>query len=223
MRHRPILVALAGTLLLGSPAAFTRISAMLKTDADKPFVREAVVSGLDSHEAAFIDAELAKSKDTQLLGWLRQGTKAFGEAAPAVISLTGADLASWQRGKALFHGEAACFGCHGSDGGGMPNLGPPLDESEWVTGKPETLAKILLHGMTGPVTVASETYTPAADMPGLSMNPAMTDQTLADIATYVRNESSNKAAVVPPSLVAKEREATKGRTGKAWTAAELAR
>lgn len=217
----PYLVRALGPL--GSPAAFARISALLKTDGNQPFVREAVVSGLDHHETAFIDAELAKSKDTQLLGWLRQGTNAFGTAAPAVISLTGADLASWQRGKAMFHGEAACFGCHGSDGAGMPNLGPPLDESGWVTGKPETLVKILLHGMTGPVTVANETYTPAADMPGLSMNSSMTDQTLADIATYIRNEWSNKSAVVPAPLVAREREATKGRTGKAWTAAELAR
>jgi glucose/arabinose dehydrogenase/mono/diheme cytochrome c family protein len=217
----PYLVRALGPL--GSPAAFARISAMLKTDGDQRFVREAVVSGLDRHESAFIEAELAKSKDDKLLDWLRQGTKAFGEAAPAVISLAGADLASWQRGKAMFHGEAACFGCHGADGAGMPNLGPPLDESEWVTGKPETLVKILLHGMTGPVTVANETYTPAADMPGLSMNSSMTDQTLADISTYIRNEWSNKAPVVPAPLVAKEREATKGRTGKAWTAAELAR
>ena len=217
----PYLVRALGPL--GSPAAFTRISALLKTGGDQRFVREAVVSGLDHHEAAFIDSELAKSKDSELLGWLRQGTKAFGEAAPSVISLSGADLASWQRGKILFHGEAACFGCHGSDGAGMPNLGPPLDDSEWVTGKPETIVRILLHGMTGPVTVANETYNPAADMPGLSMNPSMTDQSLADISNYIRNEWSNKASVIPASLVSKEREATKGRTGKAWTAAELAR
>ena len=86
------------------------------------------------------------------------------------------DFASYQRGKVLFNGEAACFGCHGADGAGMPNLGPPLDDSEWVTGKPEALVKILLHGMTGPVVVDGETYSPTADMPGLSMNSAMTDQ-----------------------------------------------
>lgn len=217
----PYLVRSLGPL--GNAAAFSRISAILKTDGDKPFVREAIVSGLDHHEAAFIESELQKSKDEQFLGWLRQGTKAFGDVAPAVISLTGADLASWQRGKAMFHGEAACFGCHGADGSGMPNLGPPLDESEWVTGKPDTLVKILLHGMTGPVTVAGETYTPAADMPGLSMNGSMTDQTLADIATYIRNEWANKAAPIPASLVARERELTKSRAGKAWTAAELSR
>jgi putative membrane-bound dehydrogenase-like protein len=216
----PYLIRALGPL--GNAAAFSRISAFLESDGEKPFVREAAVSGLDHHEAAFIAAELQKSKDEQLLGWLRQGTKAFGVAAPAVVSLSGADLASWQRGKAMFHGEAACFGCHGADGAGLPNLGPPLDESEWVTGKPETLVKILLHGMTGPVSVAGETYTPAADMPGLAMNPSINDQVLADIATYVRNEWDNHAPPVSPAVVARQRELTKNRSGKAWTAAELA-
>ena len=121
----------------------------------------------------------------------------------------------------MFHGEAACFGCHGVDGAGMPNLGPPLDASQWVTGQPETLVKILLHGLTGPVTVDGQTYTPAADMPGLAMNPAMTDQALADIATYIRGEWSNKATPVPASLVKRQRESSKDRTGRAWTAKEL--
>ena len=53
--------------------------------------------------------------------------------------MIGDSLASFERGKTLFHGEAACFGCHGADGAGMPNLGPPLVSSEWVVGKPEIL------------------------------------------------------------------------------------
>ncbi|RYD30627.1 MAG: cytochrome c [Verrucomicrobiaceae bacterium] len=218
----PYLVRALGPV--GNAAAFSRIGQLLKSDGDRPFVREAAVSGLDKHETAFIDAELVKSKDAQLVEWLRQGARNAADK-PAVEgpSLTGADLASWQRGKVMFHGEAACFGCHSADGAGMPNLGPPLDESGWVTGKPEILAKILLHGMTGPVKVGDETYTPDADMPGLGMNPSMTDQTLADIATYIRNEWSNKGAAVPAALVARERELTKSRTGKAWTAAELTR
>ena len=103
----------------------------------------------------------------------------------------------------------------------MTALGPPLDGSEWVTSKPETLINIMLHGMTGPVTVAGQKYTPTADMPSLGMNPMFTDQKLADIATYVRNEWSNKAPAVTPALVKKQREATKDRTGKPWTEAEL--
>ena len=79
----------------------------------------------------------------------------------------------------------------------------------------------MLHGMTGPVTVAGEDYAPTADMPSLGMNPMFTDQKLADIATYVRNEWSNKASAVTEETVKKQREATKDRVGKPWTAAEL--
>ena len=121
----------------------------------------------------------------------------------------------------MFHGEAACFGCHAADGTGVPNLGPPLDESQWVTGPPETLVKILLHGLTGPVIVAGETYNPTADMPGLGANSAFTDQALADISTYIRNEWSNQAAPVSAAVVKRQRDLTIDRAARPWTAKEL--
>jgi len=206
---------------LGTPKAFERLASLLQTDGKRPLVKEAAVSGLDQHELAFRDGPLKDSKDRDFLALLERGAKDKQAVTTSDSALTGDALASFQRGKVMFLGEAACFGCHGADGGGMPNLGPPLDESQWVTGKPETLAKILLHGMTGPVEVAGETYAPAADMPGLATNPRMTDQMLADIATYIRNEWENKAGALTMDVVKKERELTKERTGKAWTAPEL--
>ena len=217
----PYLVRAIGPL--GTPAAFARLAGWIGTEGKINFVREAAVSGLDHHETQFMDSQMKGSKDTKLLDWLAQGAKDAGPGIAEASNLKGEELASFTHGKTLFHGEAACFGCHGADGGGMPNLGPPLDESPWVTGKPETLAKILLHGLTGPVKVGEETYSPAADMPGLSMNPAMTDQALADIATYIRNEWSNKASAVPASLFKLQREKSKDRAGRAWTAPELAK
>jgi putative membrane-bound dehydrogenase-like protein len=206
---------------LGTPAAFARLAGWIGAEGKINFVREAAVSGLDHHETEFMDSQMKGAKDTKLLDWLTQGAKIAGSGTAEASNLKGRELDSFTHGKALYHGEAACFGCHGADGAGMPNLGPPLDESSWVTGKPETLAKILLHGLTGPVTVGDETYSPVADMPGLSMNPAMTDQALADIATYIRNEWSNKASPVPASLFKLQREKSKDRAGRAWKASEL--
>ena len=208
---------------LGTPKAFARLAGLIDSQGKTPFVREAAVSGLDQHEIEFRDAWIKDSKDKTLLAWLEQGSKGGGSDAPLTSSLKGSALASYERGRTMFHGEAACFGCHSADGAGMPNLGPPLDDSQWVTGNPDTLIKILLHGMTGPVSVDGAIYNPAADMPGLSMNPAMTDQSLADLATYIRNEWSNQAKPVPVSLVKRQRELTKDRTGRAWTAKELTR
>lgn len=206
---------------LGTAKAFTKLAALIQSDGKSNFVREAAISGLDHYELVFRDAEMKDSKDQVFLTWLDQGSKDAKAVQAGDSGLKGAELASYERGKAMFHGEAACFGCHGADGAGMPNLGPPLDESEWVTGKPETLVNILLHGMTGPVMVAGETYAPPADMPGLAMNPKMTDQTIADLATYIRKEWSNKAAPVGAALVGHQREATKERIGRSWTSKDL--
>jgi mono/diheme cytochrome c family protein len=176
---------------------------------------------LNHHELEFRDSKLRDSHDTQLLEWLEKASADSNRSLQDVSPLSGHDLASYQRGKALFHGEAACFGCHSADGNGIANLGPPLDESQWVTGKSATLINILLHGLVGPVVVDGETYHPSASMPGLSMNPAFTDQSIADIATYIRNEWSNHASAVSAAFVKSQRELTRSRAGRSWTAGEL--
>ncbi len=212
----PYLARVLGSI--GTPQALDALAKLLKDEPKARFIREAAVSGIHGHEAEFL--KQAEPKDKQLVAWLEQGEK-NAAAAPSGPALKGAELASWTRGKALYAGEAVCFSCHGPDGSGVTALGPPLDGSEWVTGKPEILINIMLHGMTGPVTVAGETYHPTADMPALGMNPMFTDEKMADIATYVRNEWSNKAAAVSPAVVKKQREATKDRSGRPWTAEEL--
>ncbi|WP_035616245.1 HEAT repeat domain-containing protein [Haloferula sp. BvORR071] len=212
----PYLARVLGSV--GTPKALAALDALLKDQAKARFIREAAISGLHGHEAEF--AKLTSIKDKDFTGWLDQGAKGGSKAAEGP-TLKGAELASYDRGKALYGGEAACFACHGPDGGGMPLLGPPLNGSEWVTGKPETTIKILLHGITGPITVAGETYNPTAEMPALGINPTFTDDKIADVLTYVRNEWENKAPAVTPDVVKKVREMVKDRGPKPWTAAEL--
>jgi putative membrane-bound dehydrogenase-like protein len=202
----------------GTPKSLQALAKLLKDHRKVRFIREAAISGLHGHEADF--KKLADPKDETLADWLDQGEKDEQPESEGP-ALEGAALASWTRGKALYAGEAVCFSCHGPDGSGVTQLGPPLAGSEWVTGKPETMVKILLHGMTGAVTVAGETYTPTADMPALGMNPMFTDEKIADVMTYVRNEWGNKAPAVSPDTVKKVREATKDRSGRPWNATEL--
>ncbi|QTN34043.1 c-type cytochrome [Akkermansiaceae bacterium] len=202
---------------LATPAAFAKINELVN-GSKNPLVKGAAFSGLAGHEASFKAALGAKLTDKQLSGWIEQSAKKKGPTGP---KLKGAQLASFERGKALFHGEAACFGCHAPDGAGMPNLGPPLDGSEWVTGKEEVFAKLLLHGMTGPVHVNGVKYETPAEMPALSANPMFTDQKIADIMTYTRNEWSNKAAPVSPDLIKKLRKETAGRSGRPYTEQDL--
>jgi mono/diheme cytochrome c family protein len=176
---------------------------------------------LDHHEIAFKQHAGDKLKDKTLLTWLDQGAAAAGKALVSGAGLSGEHLASFNKGKALYSGAAACFGCHGAGGEGVLNLGPPLDESEWVVGNPERLIKLLLHGMTGPVTVAGIEYKPSADMPGLMQNPTLKDSDIADIATYIRHEWSNKAGQIKADVVTRLRKETADRTGSPYTAKEL--
>ena len=202
---------------LATPAAFERINTLVN-GTKLAYVKAAAFSGLAKREHAFKSTLGDKLTDKQLSGWIAQSANKKDPTGP---SLKGAALASFNRGKALFHGEAACFGCHAPDGAGILGLGPPLDESEWVTGKDDVFAKLLLHGITGPITVNGKKYETPAEMPALSANPTFTDRKIADIMTYSRNAWSNKAAPVSLDLIKKLRKETASRSGRPYTAKDL--
>jgi mono/diheme cytochrome c family protein len=109
-----------------------------------------------------------------------------------------------------------CLGCHTEAGTGNPGVYPPLDGSEWVNTSPERLVNILLHGLTGPVTVAGEEYTGL--MPGWGQS--LKDEEIAAVATYIRGAWGNFSSAVSQAQVTAIREATKSRTTP-WTAPEL--
>ncbi len=101
-------------------------------------------------------------------------------------------------GKALY--AAQCAACHQATGAGLPGVFPPLDGSEWVQGEPRVLANILLHGITGEITVKGNKYQGA--MPAF---PQLSDAELAGIASFIRGNWSNKADALQAELFAKER------------------
>jgi mono/diheme cytochrome c family protein/glucose/arabinose dehydrogenase len=204
---------------IGNESAYAALKTLLLRHPQQPFVKAAAFSGLNHHEKEFAAYLNGSFNDKTFLTWLEQG--AGNAAAVASTKLTGKVLDSYKRGKAHYSGAAACFGCHGAAGEGVTNLGPPLDGSEWVTGSPPRLVKILLHGLTGPVTVAGISYQPTADMPGLAQNPLMKDQDIADIATYLRNEWTNKAKPISKEAVQMIRKDTADRSGRPYSEMEL--
>lgn len=207
----------------GPGPAFTALVDLLKDHRDRPYVRQMAVAGLDGHELEFKDALKGRFNDGNLEKWLAEGASGPVLKPAAESTLKGDHLASFRRGKELFLGRAVCASCHGADGAGMPGLGPPLNQSEWVTGKPEVLAGILLHGLTGPITVAGKEYTATADMPGFASNTEISDADLADIATYVRHEWDNEADLIKPDFFSRMRKATASHAGKPYTVIELQR
>ena len=110
-----------------------------------------------------------------------------------------------------------CAACHQGDGGGLEGVAPPLAGASWVTGPPDRTARILLHGLTGPVEVLGKTYN--LEMPAFGF---MVDDQIASVLTYIRRSWGHGADPVSPAFVRGLRQQHAGRE-RAWTAAELQR
>ena len=109
-----------------------------------------------------------------------------------------------------------CASCHQASGQGLPGAFPPLVGSEWVTGDAGTLARILLHGLQGPIEVAGQSFNGA--MP--AWKDLLKDEEIAAVATYLRQLGGNAAPGVSVEDVSALRQRHADRTTM-WTAEEL--
>ncbi len=110
-----------------------------------------------------------------------------------------------------------CAACHQPHGGGNAGVAPPLAGSDWVVGPPERLARVILHGLYGPIQVNEQTWN--LNMPGLGA--AFDDEKIAGVLSYIRRAWGNAALPVEPTLVATIRKEAATRT-LPWRAEELA-
>ena len=108
-------------------------------------------------------------------------------------------------GGAIFQGK--CVACHQANGQGITGVFPPLAASEWVSGKPEVLANILLHGINGKLTVKGVAYN--GQMP--AFKDLLTDGEIAAVLTHIRSEWGNKSEAIDEKLITTVRDATKDR------------
>jgi mono/diheme cytochrome c family protein len=106
------------------------------------------------------------------------------------------------RGQAVY--TQYCLTCHQADGSGVPNLNPPLIRTKWTLGSKTVLIEQVLKGSSGKVEIDGETFNNS--MPPLA---TLTDQQIADVLTYVRNNFGNKASIVTPAEVKAVRAKTK--------------
>lgn len=108
-----------------------------------------------------------------------------------------------------------CISCHQANGQGIAGRYPPLDGNPLVTGREDNLARVVLHGLMGPVEVLGKTYD--GQMPKWSQ---LDNASIAAVLTYVRGSWSNQASPVDEAFVDRVRQQYPGRS-IAWTAAEL--
>jgi mono/diheme cytochrome c family protein len=111
-----------------------------------------------------------------------------------------------------------CVLCHQATGLGTPGQFPPLAGSEWLTGAgPNRLTRIVIHGLAGPIKVKGQDWN--ASMAALG--GSLSDEEIAAVLTFVRQEFGGGASLVKPEEVKKVRDATAARS-EPWTSAELA-
>ena len=126
-------------------------------------------------------------------------------------------------GKRLFNTPGYCVTCHQANGMGVPATYPPLAGSEWVNGSEDRLIRIVLYGLQGSVHVEGKDFN-ATVMPvfgqvsGSGFN--LSDDKIAAVLTYIRQEWGNKAGPVAAEDVSKIRAAV-GQDHKSWTQDEL--
>lgn len=96
--------------------------------------------------------------------------------------------------------QQQCLACHQADGGGVSHMNPPLIKTKWVLGDKQTLISTVIKGLNTPIEIDGDDYHNV-----MPPHPAMTDQQVADVLTYVRNSFGNKASAVKASDVAAAR------------------
>jgi mono/diheme cytochrome c family protein len=111
---------------------------------------------------------------------------------------------------------ANCIACHQTTGLGLPGAYPPLAGSEWAQGPEDRIIRIVLNGLSGPITVKNTAF--SNSMPAFGSQ--LRDGQIADVLTYVRSEWGNNAPAVSADKVKEIRAAVAARPGP-WSPEEL--
>ena len=103
-----------------------------------------------------------------------------------------------QAGQAHFSGT--CAVCHQANGAGLPGVFPPLAKSDYIAADPKRAIEVLLHGLSGKVTVNGTEYNSV--MPPMNQ---FNDDEVANILTYVLNSWGNPGGQIHADDVKKAR------------------
>src|SRR5579883_2901967 len=119
-----------------------------------------------------------------------------------IKSLMDSSVDASAKGRAIF--EKICAACHQADGKGKDGLAPPLVGSEWVLAPGgERLARIVLNGLQGPITVQGREWNLA--MPPWREN--LDDDAITTVLNYIRSDlGTNKAPAIKADLVSEARQ-----------------
>ena len=133
---------------------------------------------------------------------------------PVIVPLTADQQKLFEVGRTVY--STLCTACHQPTGTGMEGLAPALVDSDWVLGNADILPRIIIHGLSGPIKVNGQAW--SLEMPPLG--PALSDEQIAGVLTYIRREWEHNGSPISTEAVAKIRAQHKART-TAWSEVEL--
>ncbi len=198
------------------------------TETADLWVRQAVLNGLfeTTREPGFVRASLERphaifsTTDATIWPAVARARRGFTWPGDTLVAdakpLTPRQTELMSRGETFY--ASSCANCHGADGAGVGDMGPPLADSPWVTEAPERLARIVLHGLQGPIEVAGKTWNSA--MPGHKDFPGFDDEVASGLLTYLRRSWGHSGRAIDPEFIAAVRADSPERTAL-WTVAEL--
>ena len=117
------------------------------------------------------------------------------------------------KGLEIYNREGYCVTCHQADGKGLEDSGfPPLEKSKWVSGSPDRLIKVILHGLYGPIEVNGKKY--PGNVPMTPYSTMLSDEEVAAVSNFVRNSFGNSSNfIITTEKVKAVREETKKQKG----------
>jgi mono/diheme cytochrome c family protein len=114
------------------------------------------------------------------------------------ISLPTVSLADQAAGSKVY--LESCAVCHMTDGSGVPGMQPALDGDPLVGGDPGQLIRLILEGPAKVLPANRPVF--SSTMPAFNQ---LSDQQIADLLTYVRDQYGGKASAIKSDQVAVER------------------
>ena len=226
------------------PSSLCPPSPYLYQEIDEPVPSDIEITGVDEDDVRNVRPSIRANRLVSYLQSLKQDYElpevAFVEQpaeeeiatqeiedTTAIVSSSVPDWLQQQMdaGKEVYMKAAAgggmCFTCHQPNGEGMAGQFPPLAGSDWVLGDKERLIKISMYGLMGEIEVNGIKYNNVMAPPGIPPG-SLTDDQIANVLTYIRNDWGNSASAVSAEEVAAVRASLVGRAPmQMFTAAEL--
>ena len=171
----------------------------------------------DPASATILKAFQTKDTSNQLLAKvaersLQEKDESLNELKAITMGMDGEDRYLVYKGATNF--KQLCATCHGPNGQGISSMiAPPLAGSARVNGDKDILVNILLYGLKGPID--NKKYPDH-----MLSQKAQTDEYIASVLSYIRNNFGNKSKVILVDEVKDIRAATSARQTP-WTLEEL--